>query len=399
MTVEENKNTESKLAQLNDYVDARVEERTNAFETSLADKIASISVQTEDRTSKWTDYEPGKGTAYTGYVEAALRSVQKTGRIQDDLTSYTDDAGFAKRFLERAAPIAVGTDGGQNTLNQPLHQEIVALLRKKMILDQLGISFMPMTTRTLDIPTETESSTYGYTNESATITESQYDAAQKQLVAKKLAGRVGVTNDFLAMNPVMSAQWIANKMIEDYAQALQKAVIEGLAGGPQTLFAGIAAGNKFELTVAAGQATSLTEYLAKIDDCLEAVNDVNVNDGDIRILTSMRHRNFLRRQRMSGGGVYFPEVRDGEFGGYSLSVASDVGNAYDDSGDTDGDETRVFVGDFSTYTLGVLQNAKLDFSEHSRFAKDEAEFRLVGHNDGIVTSPKRLAVLSTDISS
>ncbi len=413
---------ESELDKLNRHIDARVEaqveERMATRESELVQRFAA---HTPSRTSPWIDYDPSrveiagatpeararKAKAVRHWVEAALRSWQKEERV-GDLTKYVDKE-FAKRILEphlsetRAAPIAHSTDGGDQVLEQPLYEEIINLLRPHLVITELGVTIVPMTSKTLDLPREKSKATFSYEAE-ASHTDSQYDFDQKQLVAKKLMGTVPVTNDFLAMNPRATSAWITARMIEDFAVEMERAVIDSKAGGPESLFSGIAAANKLEHTAAAGKVSDLTAHEQKIHALVEAVADEadakNVPLNRIKVLCGLKYKNWLKRQR-SGGSRIFPEVRGDTpmLDEFPLLVSTLIGNSYDDSGDGDSDETRLFAGDFSAYWLGILMKMQLDISPHELFSDDESVFRMKGHHDGGVTRGEHLSVLSTDISS
>lgn len=396
----------SKLEQLQDHFDDRVEKKVEDAKRELKSDLerkfmeTAPSVQTESRTSKWADYEPNKkGHAFREWVKGTVLSQVHTGSTRN-VSKYVDKT-FQKRFIDtmhnRTGPIAIGEDGGDQVLDKPLFQEVLALLRDRLVLDELGVTMVPMSSRTLDLPRETTHAAFAYTDESATIDESKYDFDQKQLVAKKLAGRVAVTNDFLRSNPVAGANWIANKMLADFAVAMERAIIDGAVGGPESLFDGIDAANKLELTVDGGRASDLDDYQAKVHQIIQQIaEDAKVPLEEVRVLMNVSHKNFLRRQRDNGMRV-FPEIVDNMYEEYPVSVSTLIGNDYDDSGDGDGDETRIFVGSFRNYWIGMLDDMRLEYSEDSRFQTDEVEWRLVGHHDGKLTRGDRLGVLTTDI--
>lgn len=404
----------TKLEQLQEHFDARVDEKVEEKSKELKDDIEQRlmeipAVQTDSRTSPWTDYKPCKeGHGFRYALTLLGREYSKRGgtvKLEDVVE--TADKEFAKRFIEpqleeRAAIDHDGASGGEDLLQKPLFQEILALIRNRTVLDALGVTFIGMTSRTLDLPRETAQPTFDYEAESDEITAQRYTFDQERLTAKKLAGVVGVTNDWIRSNPVGGEAWVMEKMLQDFVVAMERYLLTGAASAdkPDTLFEGIKAANKFELTTGSGGTSNdLDELEEKIDDMVEAVcgDGVNVPEDQVRVLMGLHPKNYLRRQRDSGNYV-FPEIReDGRFIEYPLVVSNMLQNDRDDSGDGDDDESRVYLGDFSSYWIGILADMELAISEHSRFRHDEVEIRLVGEHDAKHTRDDRIAVLSTDI--
>ena len=400
------KQEKSKLEQLQEHFDSRVDEKVGEAKKQVQSELerkfmeSAPAVHTEGN-SEWKDYTPSsEGRAFKEWVKASVFSQLETGSTRN--TSKFVDKTFQKRFIDpmsqRTPPMAVGSDGGANVLDKPLYQEVLELLRDRLVLTELGVTMVPMSSETPDLPRETERGTFSYTAESDTIDESQYDFDQKQLVAKKLAGRVPVTNDFLIRNPVAGSNWIADKMLQDFAVAMERAIIDGATGGPESLFEGIDADNKLELTAASGTSSDIDEYQQKIHEIVANIAEgAKVPLDEIRVLMNISHKNFLRRTRDNGIRV-FPEIVDDMYEEYPVSVSTLIRSNYDDSAQGDEDETRVFVGSFKNYWIGILEDMRLEYSEHSRFAEDEVEWRLVGSHDGKLSRGDRLGVLSTDIA-
>lgn len=405
----------TKLEQLQDHFDQRLndklEEKTKELESDFEQRLMQApAVQTDSRTSRWKDYTPNASGSGLRYALDLLGRAYATrgGTVKLEDVVGDADKTFAKRFLEPQLQTrdTVGVDnssGGENVLEKPLFQEILQLIRNRTILQQLGVTFIGMNSRTLDLPRETSQATFAYTSESDQITKGDYEFDQKRLTAKKLAGVVGVTNDWIRSNPIGGQAWIMDRMVADFVVAMERHLLTGTiaADNPETLFEGIKTDNKFELTAASGTVSSLTDFEAKIDEMVEAVtgDGVNVPEDQLHMLMGLKPRNFLRRQRDNGIRVY-PELREeGEprFIDYPLYVSNMLKNDRDDSGQGDDDESRLYVGDFSSYWVGILADMELAVSEHSRFRNDEVEIRLVGEHDAKHTRDDRIAVLSTDL--
>ena len=388
---------------LEKFIDKKVEKRSNEVKSDLEQKLMeAASVHTESRTSKWADYEPGDGQAFREYVGGAIRARNAGSK---DKTRFVDKT-FAKRFVEpfesrSNPPISTDSDGGENVLEDPLFQDVLALIRTNPVVEDLGITVVPMQSDTLDLPIESEKASFAYTDEGDEIAESQYDWTQKRLQKKGLKGRVRVTNDFLESNPIAAEAYIASKLVQDATDAMNQAVVDGLPRGPEALFDGIAAGNKLELTEAGATSTDINELQEKIDEMVELVRqrDINVPKDRVKMLSSISFRNTLKRVRDNGVRVY-PGLGESmmTLDGYEFIETGYIGNDYDDSLQGDNDETRIFAGDFSAYWMGILADMRLDFDESEFFSRDVVQWRLVMQHDGKVAHPDRLAVLSTDFS-
>jgi len=406
----------SKLEELEEFIDERVSKRVGESEKELESrmdqKLASApAVHTESRTSKWVGYQPSSdGSALREWVACHIRA-HEAGERQNaqnqyaNLERYASEPEFVKRVLVphmEERDVVAGSGGAAKTLRSPLFQEILGQLRVKATLLNM-VQVRPMETKTLDISDEVEKATFAWTAESDEITASQYDTASTQLVAKKCAGRVRVTNDFLRMDPLMKANWITDKMIQDLAVEMERAILLGSAGGPADIFAEIHADNKFELI----GSSDLAAYEAKVHEIAEAVttDPVNVSLQDVKVLSGISHVNFLRRQRTSGNRIFGETRSDMELDQYPLSASGLIGNDFNDAAETASsgtgvtNATRVYAGDFQAYILGIMTTPELSISEHQFHSSDLTQFRLVQHADGKMPQNKRVAVLTTNIAN
>jgi HK97 family phage major capsid protein len=111
---------------------------------------------------------------------------------------------------------------------------------------------------------------------------------------------------------------------------------------------------------------------------------------------------FLRRQRATGGTgiLLFEDLRLASpmLHGIPVVRTNQIAGNRDDTGHGDNDESRIYLGDWSSVILGIMQNMELAFSTENRFDSDETVVRLVTHYDVRLKRDTDLTVLSTDIS-
>ena len=383
------------LEKVDHQVSQRVDEKAAEMESKFDQKYGA-AVHTESRTSKWVDHDPTKdGSAFREFVGAKIRAYNNGSK---DPKSHTDPE-FAKRYIdpfEKRSPIATNTDGGSNVLENPLFETILALLRTEPVLERLGIRIVPMESDTLDLPIESQKTSFAYTDEGSQIAESKFDWEKKTLTKKGLKGRVEVTRDFLESNPRAAEDYVATKIVEDFVDAMHNAVVHGMMGGPQPLFDGISEDNKLELISPQNE----NDVEKKIDALVEAVRgrDVNVRRDRVKFLSSIKGRNVLKNLRDDGERLYKGLLEQGmNLDGYEFVESGYVADDYEDSEASAGDEWRIFGGDFSAYWMGILTDMRLDYDESEFFSKDIVQWKLVGQHDGKVAFPDRLAVLSTNI--
>ena len=393
----------SRLEELNSHIEKVVETATNRVATDLESKleqrIAAIPVHSSaNTTSEWLNYRVGEGRAFSEAVAAMYRAFQKEGSTRN-AASYHSDPVFVERFLGQ------GAQGGGNLIPEILAQDVIPALYKRLALVNAGVTIMPMTNQKLPIGRQNARSIASHVGEGLEIPENGPTFNQLELDAKKITARANVSNDFLRSNPVVGLQFVANDLMKALAQAMDAQALEGTgsATAPAGIFSQIAAGNKFLFSANAGKVNDPTGtgLQAKLDEAELAVLAGNVDPNTLAVMLGDRDFLALRRLR-SSGILVFEELREARptlVGKPVVRTNQIVDTRNDSAHATGGDESRIYIGDWSSVLLGIMTNMELAFSTENRFTFDEVVVRLTGHYDVKLRRDTDLAVLSTDWSS
>lgn len=395
--MEDGKNEEKELTELeklNRHIDARVEERSNEIESKLTQKFAATPQVR--KASEWDEgeYEIGEGRAFSVGMSAMFRQWQETGSTRGFETKVEDE-GYVKRFL------GTGSQGGGNTIPEPLAADIIPELYKRLVLVQAGAVKMPMNSKKMTIGRQNAKATATHNGENSAPAQSGPGFDQIELDVKKLTGLAEISQDILRTGGRVGTEFVAEDLMKAVAQKMEETIFRGEASStvPGGIFGQIAAGNKFELV---GGTPTATEIEEKLDDCEKAVLDANVNPANIAAVIGDRDYLYLRRLR-DNGVLLYPELRDGEPSLVSKRayrtnvVAEDAVDAAETTGVDD--LSRIYMGDFSAVLIGILTDMELSFSEHAEFAADLVLVKLVTHYDAKLRRDADISVLSANFSA
>lgn len=402
------KTEESKLAALESHISERVAEGVEALRVDIESKVEQRfsqmpAVHTESRTSEWTEgnYELGKGQAFREGLSVLARAWQAE-RSFLNAASYANDKEFAKRFLMEERAVGNAGQGGANLVPEILAEDVIPELYKRLALNAAGVTMIPMNHKKLPIGRQNQKSIATHVGESSEIPENGPEFTQLELDAKKVTGRADVANDWLRSDPRGAMNFIAADLLKAVAVAMDTQALEGTgsATAPAGIFSQIDAANKFLYSANAGKVDG-TLIEANLDAVEKAVLDANISPGDIAVIMGDRDFLALRRRRDSGVLVFegLRETTPTLTGKRVYRTNTILENRNDSAHATGGDESRIYMGDWSSVLFGILRTMELAFSEHQRFTFDEVIVRLVAHYDVKLRRTKDLAVLSTDFSA
>ena len=395
----------SKLQELNSHIENVVERKANEvkaeLESTMEQKFARMPVHSSaNTTSEWRDYQIGKGQAFRTGLEAMYRAWESEGSTKN-AASYAKDPVFAERFL------GVTNDGGANVIPEILARDIIPALYERLALVQAGVTIMPMSHYKLPLGRQDGKATAEHFGEGVELLGLQGPTFDQIILdAKKLVARADVANDFLRSNPYAALDYIANDLVKAMAAKMDQHALEGIGSptAPSGIFSQIAAANKF-LYTNVGARTSLAAdpegFEIALDRLEAALLANNVRPSDLTYLVSDREFLTMRRARAaSGTGILlFEDIRlaNPMLNGHRVLRTNQIDTSRDDSLDGDNDESRIYMGDWSSVLLGIMTNMELAFSTENRFHFDETVVRLISHYDVRLKRNTDLAVLSTDI--
>lgn len=205
--------------------------------------------------------------------------------------------------------------------------EVIELLRAMAVVRQAGVIEMPMRTGTMTLPRQSGAASANYVGEAVNIASSQPSFEQIQLVQRKLAAIVPVSNDLIRQSDPAIDQIVRDDLVRIMALREDLAFIrgDGTANQPKGLLSRINSSNQFARTQASSPQSTLTEITTDLFTAI--ANVVNANVKLVRPFWIMHSRTGfgLRRLRDSLGNLVFdPEMRNGTLLGYPFYYENQI---------------------------------------------------------------------------
>lgn len=267
---------------------------------------ADIHRAVEDVMNEFTDSRGGqmvrRGPGLLGRAKApGLAGFLKATKDRD---THTLSRMAAKTNAHYKA-LGINPDTAGGYLVPPEHSDqIIELLRANSIfIGEDGspnnlVNVLPMNRDTLTIPRQTGASTANWIGENATITASQETLGQIQLIARKLAVLVKVSNELLADGSPDVDAFIREDIAKTVRLKVDRAVLygSGTAGEPRGVY------NADPTYKVALNAVPTYDLLNTLVSQLEEAN-VDVGDGSTAWILHPRDKNAFRSLQ-DGNGAY-----------------------------------------------------------------------------------------------
>jgi len=270
--------------------------------------------------------------------------------------------------------------------------EVIELLRPMSVVRSMNPVIMPMDQGTLSTSKLTGGATASYTGESQNIGSSQQSTGMLDLVWKKLAALVPISNDLLRFsttNPGADGV-VRDDVVMSLAQREDLAFIrgDGLSGTPKGLRNWCPAANLLNVTAAAPTLANVTTDLAELILALR--------NADVRMLRpgwlfSPRTEIYLMSIRDGNGNFAFrPEMLLGKLWTwpYKSTTQIPINLAV-----TATDESENYLADFADVVIGESSEIIIDASANaayydstaaavvSSFSRDETVIRAIARHD------------------
>lgn len=268
--------------------------------------------------------------------------------------------------------------------------EVIELLGPMAVVRSLNPVIMPMDQGTLSISKLTGGATSTYVGESQNIPSSQQTTGMLDLVWKKLATLVPISNDLLRFNTTNPAAdaVVRDDVVASMARREDLAFIrgDGLSGTPKGLRNWAPAANQLNVTVAAPTLANVTTDLGEIILALE--------NADVRMMRpgwifAPRTVNYLMTLRDGNGNFAFrPEMLTGNLWTWpfrrTTQVPINLGG---------GAESENYLADFADVVIGESSEIIIDASPNaayfdttagavvSSFSRDESVIRAIARHD------------------
>jgi len=273
--------------------------------------------------------------------------------------------------------------------------QVIELLRGTSVVLPLCRQ-LPLNRATLSIPTQADGSTAYWLGENEQITASQPSFGQKQLVAKKLAVMVKISNELLEDSDPDIDALIREDIARTAALEVDRVILEGsgAAGEPQgVLYSGVT--------------TTALNAAPTYADLSEAVSRVEMEDvlPDPRWawVFNPREKNTLRQLEDTAGNLIFagPGPYQQALGGPTPSTLLDYPWHTTTQIAVDGSsETRMYFGQWNDVVVGMRKSLEIMASKEAgtAFEDDQTWVRAIMRLDVVLRHPESIEVL-TDVQA
>jgi len=220
----------NRVADLGEHT-SKADERMKTFEGRMAE--VETAVQSRPAVNL-----PGTGTDDPGQFSFA-RAVRAIA------TNNWDSAGYEKEVFEQARRTPGGEQRAASLANDAtlgflvpntVVDEIIPLLRSKMILDQLGVTMLDgLSGSPIEIPRETGAGTGYWVGENTAVTASDQATDMVRLRPHKAGSLTKLSNTLIRTGGTRVESFVRNSMMETLARTVQTAFFQGIGAAGQPL--------------------------------------------------------------------------------------------------------------------------------------------------------------------
>lgn len=294
---------------------------------------------------------------------------------------------------------ASDADSGGFLIRENYSTDVIDLLRGASVVRRMNPVFVPMDTGTITMPALATGSSATYIGENTNITNTEPTFGQVQMVWKKLAALVPVSNDLMRFNTINADSIVRDDLVSAISLRSDKAFIrdDGTVNAPKGLRYQAVSGNIFSANATVNLA-NVTSDLGKML--------LKLMEADVRMLRPgwlMAPRTFvyLATVRDSNGNfAYRDEMNAGRLWGYPFGVTTQI--PVNLGGGTD--ESELYLADFADVMIGEANTLVLDASTEAAyhngssvvaaFSLDQTVIRAIVHHDLGVRHRESIAILT-----
>lgn len=287
-----------------------------------------------------------------GFIVGALAN---QGGNRDAAAAQLEEAGHSgvAAVLSGASSAAGGV-----TVPEPLAQDVIDLLRPKVVVRRAGAESVPIPAGKMRHARMASGGRANYSGEASPIRESAQSFNSVDHAFRKLTALVPLSNDLLRMSSVAMARIARNDVVRQMAAREDIAFLrnDGTSGTPKGLRHWALAANWLtEVAKTAAAAEALVNNLVN-----------RVEDADVPMLApgwAMRAstKNFLAGLRDANGYPLFPSIdKSGELKGYPIFTSSQIPNNLGTGADTEitfADFSEIMIGDALSLTIATSDQA------------------------------------------
>lgn len=314
-----------------------------------------------------------------GFIVGAL-AYQKGDR--DKAVTQLEDAGHSgvAAVLSGASSAAGGV-----TIPQTLAQDVIDLLRPKVVVRKAGAESVPVPAGKMRHARMASGATASYIGETDAITESEQTFDNVDQSFRKLTALIPLSNDLLRQSSVAMARISRNDTIRQMAAREDIGFLrnDGTSGTVKGLR---------HWCLGANWLTEANKTAAAVEALLNKLVD-KVEDADVPMLSpgwAMRAstKNFLAGLRDANGYPLYPSIeRDGTVKGYRIFTSSQIPNNLGSGSDTEitfCDFSEIMIGDSLNLTIATSDQASfvdINGDTISAFQRDLTLMRAISEHD------------------
>lgn len=353
------------------------------------------------------DRHKGVGFRMGAFLRAFAASKQENRTVEDQAKSWdmgwmADDISQARAQAKSLTANALSA-GGAIVPNEYV-DEIIELLRAQAVVRDCGCVEMPLKTGTMTLPRQSAAATATYVGEALNITSSQPAFEQIQLLQRKLASVVPVSNDLIRQSDPAADQIVRDDLVRVMALREDLAFIrgDGTSNTPKGLLNRASSSNQFARTQASPPQSTLSEITNDLFTSLQNLLGANVPIVRPAWLMASRTAIGLRRLRDSLGNLVFdPEMRNGTLMGFPYRISNQIpinlGSGTNKSEVYFFEATQAIIADTLSMELTVVPNgAYFDGTAvQSGISQDLTVIRAISAHDFALRHDKVASVINT----
>lgn len=276
--------------------------------------------------------------------------------------------------------------------------DLIELLRERAVVRRMNPTVVPMPNGSMQFPKLTGGATAGYIGESYNAPVTEQTFGQINLVWKKLACLIPISNDLLKFSSVAADSVVRDDAVAAMGIREDQAFLrsDGSAFAPKGLLYHCPAANKFDANGTVNLANVTTD-LATMILTLRSGNCRFIRPGWIM---APRSELYLMTVRDANGNFAFrDEMLTGRLWGWPYASTTEVPINLG----TGVDESEIYLVDFADVVLGEANTIMVSASDvaayhdgtsvQAAFSLDQTVMRLIAHHDMNVRHDESLCVM------
>jgi HK97 family phage major capsid protein len=306
--------------------------------------------------------------------------------------NYPEDEGLAKA-------LTIAGDGAGYIMPTEYSTDLIEFLRPMVAVRKLNPIVIPMDKNTLQIPKLVSGSTATYIGSDDDIVNTKPTFGMLNLVFKKLAALVPVSNDLIRYSAPSADDLVRNDLVQGMAQRENQAFLRdnGTSNTPKGLRYQAASGNIF----AANATVNLANVTTDLGKMLLKLLENNVPMIRPGWIFAPRTMIYLMTVRDGNGNFAFKdEMSRGTLWGYPFAITTEV--PVNLGGGTN--ESEIYFADFADVVIGESTSVMVDASDTAAynsgtevvatFSRDQTVIRAISEHDFGVRRAVSVAVMT-----